>query len=687
MIAQNYATFPTPNESFETLRSAFGRIARAGKAQRIRGISQFSAEEIVLVEGPKAGRKWRPQYQPFQARYFEAIDSGQFNKFVVTGNVQSGKSFCSFVVPSMWHLCERKESIILAAPTMDIARDKWEMEILPIFRRSRYSDLLPAYGKSSRGGFTERIDLTNGATLKFMSGHGGDEKRSSFTSRVVIITEANKMDTAGNSSKEASPIRQILARTEAYDIDDMVAYAECTVDVEDGFIWREYMAGTASTLVCPCPHCSEWVCPEKDDFKGIERAETLEEAEELGRFHCPACNEPFSDQQRSAAVAQCKLIHTGQHVDRKSGEVVGEVPRTRQLGFRWSAWHNSFWSQRKIAHDEYKAANEKNEDDAQKYQTQFVWVRPWVPPNVDVVRLDINALSQTDGAVRRGVMPDWADTLTVGIDVGKYFLHWTAIAWRANLGDALPDEPAAAIVDYDIVEVMGTEEGRRGLQEERAVEAAIKKLLAGRMLKEGFLEPGGGTVRLPDMVLIDAGYQSKAVRQVCKTLDRKRFFPIFGRGTGQHMQKKYAQPTKRGGTYVYIGDEFHGKWNRQYLMHEFEANVDYWKSWLIRRLASQSGPGSLALFYAEPRAHRTFWRHISAEEEFHEFDMAKNKQVSRWERVRKANHFFDCTTYACIAASYKGVRLLDSDSKTEASTKSLLSQLVEAQKRKGPVNG
>ena len=62
-------------------------------------------------------------------------------------------------------------------------------------------------------------------------------------------------------------------------------------------------------------------------------------------------------------------------------------------------------------------------------------------------------------------------------------------------------------------------------------------------------------------------------------------------------------------------------------------------------------------------------------------DMARNRQISRWERVRKTNHFFDAAVYSAIAGAYRGVVLLDAEAKERKRAKQSLASLVESAKR------
>ena len=110
---------------------------------------------------------------------------------MATGPTQSGKTLACFVIPLLYHLFEIRETVICGLPDIDMAMDKWSVDILPVIEQSQYRELLPTKGSGSRGGRVESIPFRNGATLKFMSGGGGDKSRAGFTSRVMVITETD----------------------------------------------------------------------------------------------------------------------------------------------------------------------------------------------------------------------------------------------------------------------------------------------------------------------------------------------------------------------------------------------------------------------------------------------------------------------------------------------------------------
>jgi hypothetical protein len=240
---------------------------RQARPRPRRSLRAFAEAEIVIPTGPFAGRRFRCARQPYTGLWFDEVDSGSWNRCVATGPTQSGKTLSCFVIPLVYHLFEIGETVICGLPHMDMAADKWREDIFPVIEATRFRELLPRQGGGSRGGRVESIQFLNGATLKFMSGGGSDKSRAGFTSRVVVVTETDGMDESGGTSREADKITQLEARTRAYGNRKRI-YLECTVSTEEGRTWREYQQGTASRIMLRCPHCRDWVSPEREHLAG-----------------------------------------------------------------------------------------------------------------------------------------------------------------------------------------------------------------------------------------------------------------------------------------------------------------------------------------------------------------------------------------------------------------------------------
>lgn len=621
-------------------------VTRA-RAPRLRTHRQFAEDELVIPEGKYEGQKLRIYRQPYVGLFYAAQATGRYPRSALLGCVQSGKTFTGVVGPVMYHLFECRESAILGGPTMVVCHDKWRKEIRPAIEKTRYRHLLPTSGPGSRGGTgnLESITFAHGPELKFMSSGGGDETRSSYTARVLVVTEADKMDTAGAASREADPVTQMENRLASYDADERQTYIECTVSIPTGRIWQEYTAGTESRIACPCPHCGEHVTPEREHLRGWQDAETKMEAQRAAYFVCPACDKKLTAKQRAAMNRTAKLVHRGQSIDR-DGRITGEPPDTDTLGFRWNAFNNLFWSPGAIGIKEWSATRAADEEAAERELLQFYWAKPWQSPEWDETPLESRKVTQRIAKHGRGIVPAVTEYFSVGIDLGKYNGHLVALAGLADRGLHVPD--------YQVFDVPSA-----SLGVEHAIVSALNTV--AEMIEAGW-SMENGRPRVPDRVLIDAGYQSPSVFAFVRSAGR-RYLPAFGRGVSQTRRQFYNRPKKTGATVKFIGQEYHISWFPKDRSFAVETNVDWWKSWVHQRLSvplnDAAAIGAMSFFNAVPREHTTIAKHITNEKLIQEHVPGRGI-VERWvNEGRRPNHYLDALLLAGVGLHLAGFRLFD----------------------------
>lgn len=620
------------------------------KPRKLRTMLKFAEEEIIIPDGPYQGRKFRTRYQPYSKLWFDAVDSGLWTRFSATGPSQSGKTLSCSVIPLIYHLFEYNENAIYFAPTEDIAADKWNEDIKPIIERTAYKRFLPKRGGGSRGGDVDSVRMTNGATLKFMSGGGQDKSRAAFTARVAVGTEIDAMDQPSKSSRETDKVKQIEARLRAYG-DAARLYLECTASIKKGRIWVEYKSGTESKIALPCPHCLEHVTLEREDFSGWKDAETEFEAVKLGAFFCNACGEMWTDDQIREANKAGVMIHSGQTIDKK-GNIQGDLPETKTLGFRWSAINNFFTRSAHIAVDEWKAERAENEENAEKEMCQFVWATPHEPAAFETTPLDSHELMRrTNKKLSRNLIPEDVEFLSAALDVGKWMIHYTVMAWRPNA--------VGHVVDYGILDV-----NSKDMTEQQAVTMALRSFRDEYMRDQWFVI--NGEAMLPGRIFIDAGYIPETIYNFCVE-SGERFLPSIGYGMSQERdlkpKKSYNRPAKITNKVRFIGEEYHvALFSDPTLVHVVEVNADHWKSWLHDRLSTplinkdkETVKGSISLFDTQPREHTKFSKHITAEHKEQKYIPEKG-MVTVWIRDKKLNHWLDTTYNACAAGHLCGVR-------------------------------
>lgn len=617
-------------------------IERA-KSQVVRPISQWVEDELVLPSGPYRGERYRHERHPASRLWFEAIDFGQWNRFAATGPTQNGKTLMCYAAPILYHLFEIQETVVIGMPTMQMANDKWTEDLLPAVEASRFASLLPKTGEGSRGGQVKRaIRFENGVTLRFMSGGGGDKQRAGFTTRVAAVTEVDGMDEPGETSREADKIEQIEGRTRAHGENKRI-YLECTVSVERGRIWQEIKHGTDSRIARPCPHCRVYVTPEREHLVGWEDAESELEAADKAYWCCPACGESWAEPERFEAAEHAVLVHRGQKV-LKNGRVIGKPPATKTLGFRWSAIDNPFVTAAQLGAEEWRAKRAADQENAEKKQRQFIWCLPYDPPEVDLTPLTADQVQGRAAGLKKGIVPKDCQGIAIGIDTGKRVLHWVASAIRAGGG--------AAVIEY----------GSHPVDADRlGVTAGLAKALAE--LQQYFAvgwRSESGQVWTPHQVWIDSGYHehTEAVYDFCAAANKglklgaEIYRPMKGYGEGQFGTGRYYAPKAKGGEVRFVGKEYHITWLKRARMLLVHLNADHWKSEFHQRLAMPAEETVAIVLYhaASPNEHLEFSRQVTAEKQIEKWIPGRGT-VPVWQRVERANHYFDAG-YVATAAGH-----------------------------------
>ncbi|MGB0714257.1 MAG: terminase gpA endonuclease subunit [Phycisphaerae bacterium] len=625
----------------------FDRFVELARSPEVRSMLEFACEEIVIPDGPFKGMKFDPEKQPYTKLWFDAVDSGKWRRFVVTAPSQSGKTLCAFVIPILYHLFEMGETVICGIPDMSMAGDKWFQDLLPVIKSTRYAKHLPAKGGGSKGGKVTAIRFTNGATLRFMSGGGGDKSRAGYTARVLVITETDGMDTPGEASREADKISQLEARTNSYG-DDALVFMECTVTVEEGRTWSEYDTNsTRSEIMGPCPYCKEYVCPERDHLLGWQEVDSIIEARERAKFHCPDCGHALSERDRERMNNKAKLLHKGQELSDK-GKISGDPPLTDTLGFRWSGFHNLFTSPANLGGEEWRGSRAEDEDTADKRLRQFYWAIPYVPPRLDTTPLTTAEIIKRTSKLVKGKVPEDCDFLTCGIDLGDHMMHYCVVSWRKDF--------TGHVVDYGIIGIPS---------DHMAVEKAI--LLTLREFRETVLSGWAWSERnrVPDQVWIDAGHKGDVVKAFCREKESfRRFMPVYGRSSAHRDMKAYMHPEKasKGGV-ARVGERYYVKSSGGAWVIFVDAN--HWKTRVHQALRTPAdSPGALTLFWTNDsrKLHREFAKQVTAEKKVEVFEPGKGTTIA-WEKVRQNNHYLDVSYYSMAAAHLCGASLIEPETR------------------------
>lgn len=611
---------------------------------------EWAEANVVLPSGPHQGELFDGARIPWAGLFLDELDSGRWNRVAGTGCTQAGKTLNLYAIPVLYHLFALRETVVAGVPTMAMGSDKWQQDLLPVIKASpRLNELLPVRGEGSKGGNVKTaIRFQNGATLRFMAAGGADAARKGFTARVLAITEVDELDEAGEASRESDKVTQLEGRLRAFSRYGYQEYLESTPTIERGRIWQEtQVRGTASRIVRPCPLCGAWVTPEREHVIGWEDADDEFEARDNAAWSCPSCAERWTEDQRSEANRASVLVHRGQTVS-DSGVVSGPLPRTDTFGFRFSAIDNEFVTASTVGMELWHASRDRDQANAEKKLCQQVFAVPYIPPEVDLTPLEAEDVEKRTSELKRGIVPEWAVGISVGIDTGKRKLHWTAIAWGQT--------GRGHVLEYGEQPVDSANLGTyRGL------------IAALNDLAEYFRwESAGESSRVwdPSQVWIDARYHehTNAVVAFCRGINkqvgcqpgRERWRPAMGYGEGQRsgasLVGRYTAPKKRTNEIKYIGRELHFAASKQHQMLIVHVNSDHWKSELHQRLAMPPDAEQAITLYDAPtrRAHAEFARHLTAEKQVEEYVEGRG-DIIKWERIDRQNHWLDASYNATAA--------------------------------------
>jgi phage terminase large subunit GpA-like protein len=630
-----------------TTLSELNWFVQASRAPKLRTMRQFAEQSIIIPDGPFKNQRFNCDRQPYAGVYLDLVDALLWNRIAATGPSQTGKSFTCLVIPILYHLFETKENVIFGVPTMDMAGDKWRQDLLPAIEASPYRDLLPINGAGSKGGTVEAIQFRHGPTLRIMSGGGNDKKRAGYTARVLAVTEVDGMDEPGAASREADKITQMEARTLSYGHRKRV-FLECTISIKEGRINQEVTRGTATRLFLKCPKCGVPVHPTRDSLNGWQDAADEVEAQLNSAIFCPNCGEAWSEDERHEANRHITPVHRGQEIQ-PDGTITGPLPQTTTLGFRWDSINNMLLPAGYVGAQEWKAKRAENEANAEKELRQFFWTLPHESDALDTTPLDSAAIMvRTLKGHKRGIVPAGTERITVAVDVGKWLLHWCAVAWRMD--------GKGHVLDYGRHDVPSQELGA-----EKAILTALRELRDG-VFREGWRL--GDKTLTANMHWYDSGYMTDIVYAFCRESGATHM-PSDGLGSSQEL-RTYSKPKTTGTTVKFIGEGFHIAIIPARRAMVAEVHADHWKSWAHERLTTPlDKPGAMTLFEPQERNdHLALSKHLTAEKRQEEFVAGKGV-ITKWVRERRDNHWLDTLYNACAAGSYCGVRLIAEPKKPE----------------------
>ena len=279
--------------------------------------------------GPHAGENYDPDTHPAHLEILRGFMADEFGQVVAVGPTQDGKTWVNDVIPMLYALIERGESVAVVMPTRSKLNSLWQTKVLPAIRGNDFGHLLPAQGHGSEGATPEEIALGSGGHAHLLStGTSNEAGLSNITVRWVF----------GDEVDDITPARRLdlaWARADAWGLEARRAESSTIKHDAPGAsrVLRDYQAGTASRLWFACPHCGRWQTWEWERVTYDPTNDAT--ARDSVRLACQnGCLLTEADRRRS--LYRHRLVHRDQLVA-DDGAIVGGCPLTRVFSLRWTA--------------------------------------------------------------------------------------------------------------------------------------------------------------------------------------------------------------------------------------------------------------------------------------------------------------------------------------------------------------
>jgi len=263
--------------------------------------------------------------------------------------------------------------------------------------------------------------------------------------------------------------------------------------------------------------------------------------------------------------------------------------------------------------------------------------------------------------IARQVAPIEATVLTAFIDVQQTVLYWLVAAWDHGFSGWIldygtwPKQGRPYFTLADITHTLEKETKVAGV--EGQIRAGLKALTDALMSKH-WIRQSGGTMQV-NQLLIDSGKWSKLIYEFVRNNP-------FGSNAVLPSKGVYVGPTTKKDVdegAIKDGDRQGLKWRMPAAKEDrgcklVSVNVNFWKTFIQERLGVAAGnAGCLTLFGDDPKAHRMFADHLTAE--YATEVQSKQRECVVWEGKpgKPDNHWLDCLVGAAVAASIQGVSL------------------------------
>lgn len=556
------------------------------------------AERYVPPPSPKPGR-WSTDWAPYLREPMDAAGDRSIRQVTLMCAVQVGKTELLINVLGR-NVVYDPGSVLFVSSTDDSAKETMLERIRPSFLETPTIRRLFSPRKTDNRAGKLRL----GRSLIYVAGSNSPAALASKPIRDVYLDETDKYPGMGKGGREGDSVSLAKDRTLTYRDSKCLCCSSPTTRI--GLVWREYEKGDQRRYFVPCPHCGCF--QELEFFAGLKWRKDVP-IEEIKRsdgtwYECKRCEKRILPEHKTAIVARGVWVPKDCEID-DAGQITGNT-ETLHRSYHLSAMVSPWLTWGDLAYEWTYA-----QGDVGALVNFFNGYLGWIwEEQADAAKTsEVNSL--VDESLEEKIVPEWAQILTAGVDVGVREVHCTVRAWGFSERSATIWTPL-----FDSVEV------------------------AVRALSDSVFHKRSGQKFQVHAIAVDSQYDTSRVVALSRRNPRVR--PIVGkqRLPGVPFQPRRVDRTSSGK----IAKRSATKW---------DVDTTYYKDKLVRMVRATEGE---ACFW---RVHGTvpdaYLRHLVAEHKI----FVRKPGGAHLEWVPRPgsgpNHWLDAEVYCCAVADMAGV--------------------------------
>lgn len=371
-------------------------------------VSQWADKYRIIPAGTsnQPGR-WKTSKTPYLKGIMDAFSDDRIEEIVFIKPTQVGGT--ESILNILGYIVDQDPSSTLVVyPSDTLAEDISKNRIQPMLRATK------PLAEKFREDDSKLLALQFDNMYIPLTGANSAASLSSKPIRFVLLDEVDKYPPRSGGGKEADPISLARERTNTFSYNKKI-FITSTPTLKTGAIWREWESCTRQLFFyVPCPHCGRMQRLRFHQLKFPKEGSKTERSA-AAYYECPYCQGKISDADKH------RMLQLGQW--KNEGETEGTRVSPKKTGFALNAIYSPWLSFADVAYKWLDA-----QGDQEKMQN---FVNSWLGEPWEDVGSTAGAQKVLDnrGVYTRGMVPDWAQIITCGVDVQQNCLYYTVDAW------------------------------------------------------------------------------------------------------------------------------------------------------------------------------------------------------------------------------------------------------------------